>query len=151
QERFLMDTLSALNFFERHFHPVGLPYQYTSVAWTCDVLGAFRLGRHYHRRAMALAATITDPRAEAFAYLGIGSHEECLAHFTDAIAHYRRAITTFRTLGNLYGMSAAASRLAAVLHHLGDFEGARALAEDLTRWGTEASDRQVVAWGMHFL
>jgi class 3 adenylate cyclase/tetratricopeptide (TPR) repeat protein len=151
QERFLMDTLSALNFFERHFHPVGLAYQYTSIAMTCGLLGAFRLGRYYHRRAMALADTIKDPRAEALAHAGIGLHEEFLAHFTDAIAHYRRSITTYRTLGHLRGMGAAAGRLGVVLHNLGDFEGARALAEDVTRWGTEASDRQVVAWGVALL
>jgi tetratricopeptide (TPR) repeat protein len=149
QERFLLAALTGLNFFERHGHAAGLAIQYMCVGLICDVVPAFRVAEHYHRRAVALAERTGHPIAVGVAYLGIAMHEFSLGHLGPALENYQTAAAAFREAGHLRGWGAATQLIGWIFLLRGDVTTASEKAQELIRLGQEASDRQIWVWGLH--
>jgi class 3 adenylate cyclase/tetratricopeptide (TPR) repeat protein len=147
-ERFLLQALTGLSFFERHPHAIGLIYNHMSIGLICDVVPAFGLAERHHQQALAIATENGQPIALGHAHLGMGIHAHAMGRLGAALEHFERSATIFKEIGHIRGWGGATMLRAWVYEDLGDFTHALAYAESVNVIGLESSDPQVRAWGL---
>ena len=147
-ERFLLQAIEGLSFFEQHPHAIGLIYNHMSVGLICDAIPLFRVAERHHTRALAIATETGQPIALGHAMLGMGIHTHSMGALDSAAASYERSAMTFGQIGHIRGWGGATMMRAWTCEDLGDFERAAAHAEAVNAAGAESSDPQVRAWGL---
>ncbi len=147
-ERFLLEALIGLRFYEAHPHAVGLIYNHMSIGLICDVIPNFRLAEAHHRHAVAIASEAEQPVALGHAELGMGIHVHSLGQPLQARSHYQRAAGLFHETGHIRGWGGASMMLAWVCEDLGEFRPALEYANAVCAIGEQSSDPQVRAWGL---
>jgi class 3 adenylate cyclase/tetratricopeptide (TPR) repeat protein len=147
-ERFLLQALTGLSYFERHPYAIGLIYNHMSIGLICDVIPAFRLAEHHHQRAVAIATENGQPIALGHAHLGMGIHAHSMGRLEVALQKYETAATIFKDIGHIRGWGGATMLRAWAYEDLGDFTRALSYADSVSEIGDESSDPQVRAWGL---
>ena len=139
-ERFLLQAIEGLSFFEQHPHAIGLIYNHMSVGLICDAIPLFRVAERHHRRALAIATETGQPIALGHAMLGMGIHAHSMGALDSASDSYERSAMTFGQIGHIRGWGGATMMRAWTCEDLGDFERAAAHAEAVNTAGAESSD-----------
>lgn len=147
-ERFLLQALTGLSYFERHPHAIGLIYNHMSIGLVCDAVSAFGLAQRHHRQALAIATECGQPIALGHAYLGSGIHAYSRSELGEALGHFEKSAAVFREIGHIRGWGGATMMRAWAYEAQGDFERALSYADSVNAVGEEASDPQVRAWGL---
>jgi tetratricopeptide (TPR) repeat protein len=147
-ERFLLQALTGLAYFERRPHAIGLIYNHMAIGLICDVIPAFGLASRHHRRAVEIATGNGQPIALGHAHLGSGIHAHSRGELRTALQEYELTATIFREIRHIRGWGGATMMRAWAYEDLGDFEQALTHAESVSLVGDESSDPQVRAWGL---
>jgi tetratricopeptide (TPR) repeat protein len=147
-ERFFLQALTGLAYFERRPHAIGLIYNHMSIGLICDVIPAFDLAGRHHRRAVEIATGSGQPIALGHAHLGSGIHAHSRGELRTALEEYERTATIFREIGHIRGWGGATMVRAWAYEDLGDFARALTYAESVRLVGDESADPQVRAWGL---
>jgi tetratricopeptide (TPR) repeat protein len=147
-ERFFLQALTGLRYFEEHPHAVGLIYNHMSIGLICDVIPAFGVAERHHRQALAIATENGQPIALGHAHLGTGIHAHCLGRLRTALDHYEQSAAIFHGIGHIRGWGGATMMRAWAYEGLGDFQRALSHADAVRAVGDQSSDPQVRAWGL---
>jgi tetratricopeptide (TPR) repeat protein len=147
-ERFLLQALTGLAFFERRPHAIGLIYNHMSVGLICDVVPLFGLAQRHHDEALAIAIRNGQPLALGHAHLGMGFHAHSLGRLHAALDAYEKSATIFHDIGHIRGWGGATMMRAWACEDRGDFEQALSFADAVSAVGAESSDPQVRSWGL---
>ena len=147
-ERFFLQALEGLSFFERRPHAIGLIYNHMSIGLICDVIPLFGLADWHHRRSLAIATDSGQPIALGHARLGMGIHAHSQGELRRALDEDQKASAIFRQIGHIRGWGGVTMMRAWALEDLGDFQGALPLAEEVISAGDESADPQLGTWGL---
>ena len=150
QERFILDTLKALNLWERIGHPDGSFFGYSGLTVAFDFLGQYALSRRYHHLAMKVAQE-QQPLALGYVRQGLTIHYSWLGLPEKALEHGDKASYYHREAGFLRGWGTANFIMAETLIYQGLVEEAESKVNELLVIGREGGDTQLEAWGLLFL
>jgi tetratricopeptide (TPR) repeat protein len=145
--RGLLDTVLALNVFERAGYEHGVASSSGTLASACDFIPAPRVADHYHRRALSLAERGGNPDLAATLQLQTAMHEHFVGEWDSAFDRYDTVSSATLALGDIRGWAIAAGMTCDLLLERGDLEEALALAQESVRRGVESGDRMALAWG----
>ncbi len=151
QERFILDTLKALNLWERIGHPDGSFFGYSGLTVAFDFLGQYALSRRYHRLAMKVAQEQQQPLALGYVHQGLTAHYSWLGLPEKALEHGDKASYYHREAGFLRGRGTANFLMAETLIYQGLVVEAEAKANEVLVIGREGGDTQLETWGLLFL
>ena len=150
QERFLLNSLKALNIWERLGHPPVSAFGYTGLTITFDFLGLQRLGRAYNNLALKTARGLAHPLALGYAHQGLLNHNNWSGFPARALEHGEKAAHYFREAGFIRGMGTATFMMAEALTNQGYVSRAAVKANEVLEFGREGGDAQLEAWGLFF-
>lgn len=148
-ERFILLSLKMLNVSERKGFSLGIVYGTMGVGLLSDLVSFLWLAGIYHRRAIALAQKIQNPKAISLAYLGLTLHNIALGKYEAAIEYGLKSAKTSRDTGDIHGWGWAMYFVVLSSAHLGNFIDALVYAKDVVRIGREAAFPQVLCWGLY--
>ncbi len=146
--RFFLISLKAVNTAERAGFTSGVVKGLTGLGTISDLVGLFRIGAWYHRRAKGIAETIDHPLAQGLAHVGLTLHHMCLGKWDTALHHARRASHLFRETGDLRGLGCSLYFAAVALAFQGNFEAALQHCDEMARIGEDGADPQVRCWSL---
>jgi class 3 adenylate cyclase/tetratricopeptide (TPR) repeat protein len=149
-EAFLLAALRLLNLSERNALPLGTLQGFASLQGAAAILGLFRIAHYCGRKCLAVADTVADHTAPGWAYVGIAVEHLFLGRPTMALDAGRRSAEAFRTSGywNLQGWAMPTWCVGLAHNALGNFTEASTGAQELTRSGEDANNRQIQCWGL---
>jgi len=148
-ERFILVALRMLNRSERNGFLLGIVTATMAVGLYSDLISFLRLAGIYHRRAIALAQKIQNPKAISTAYFGLTLHNNSLGKYEAAIECGLQSAKTSRETGDIHGWGWVMYEVARASAYLGNFNDALAYANDVVRIGREAAASQVLCWGLY--
>ena len=151
QERFMLDSLKALNIWERIGHPPRSFSGFGALTIAFDFLGLQRLSRAYNNLALKTAHELAHPLALGYAHQGFTNYYTWSGFPTRALEHGLEAARYFREVGFLRGMGTATFMMAEGLSYQGYVKRAEVRAIEVLEFGREGGDAQLEAWGLLFL
>lgn len=148
-ERLFLDALMLLNVSERYNYSFGIARGSMGMGLICDLVPAFWLAEHYHRRAVVLAEQIQHPMLLGLTHLGLGFH---LLHgrgkWDAALEAFMRSAKAYREAGELRQWGAATQMTIWVSRLRGNVSTGLQLSGELIRVGEETGDPEVLGWGL---
>ena len=144
----LLNVLAMLNLAERSLLTVDMARGAAAVGAICDLSSLFRLGEHYHHRAVALAEQSRDPVARGFAYFCQAHHEECVNKWDEALQHHELSAAAYQDGGHMRGWSVPMSSVIRLHIQRGHFARSLQESEKLTQVGKDGADLLVRGWGL---
>ena len=112
-------------------------------------LGNDDLGRTYCEESLRLARELGDKLSIAWAVGNLGNLPfEAEGYNPLSQVRLEEALALFREIGDGFGISHMLRRLAALLGTLGNYAGARRLAEEALALAREAKDKNAAAWAL---
>jgi tetratricopeptide (TPR) repeat protein len=151
QERFMLDSLKALNIWERIGHPPRSFSGFGGLTIAFDFLGLQRLSRAYNNLALKTAHELAHPLALGYAHQGMTNYYNWSGFPTKALEHGHKAAGYFREVGFLRGMGTATFMMAEGLTYQGYVKRAEVRAIEVLEFGLEGGDAQLEAWGLLFV
>ena len=100
-ERSAAIALLVLNDAEASGVAYGMALGSTAVALVCDTMGVFGWAEGYHRRAVAAASRIDQPRLLGIAYFASAYHQQYIGNWKLALEGYQRAADILWRIGEL--------------------------------------------------
>jgi tetratricopeptide (TPR) repeat protein len=151
QERFMLDTLKALNLWERIGYPAEYYFGYTGLTVAFGFFGLYALARRYHHLAMKVARKLEHPLALGYAHQGSALHYSWLGLPEKVLEHGAEAVHYHRAAGFLRGQGQATFMMAETLAYQGLVKEAEPMANEVLVIGREGGDAQLEAWGLLFV
>ena len=152
-ERFLLATLTSLNFSERKGHLSGIVSESASMVMICYFFYLFRLGKLFLRRAVVLAKQTQDPSALVIVHLILAFTENNAGRLDRAIEDGLKGIEIGRKSGywNLALWGYLNNLVSMAYYYRGDIRNCLTIAHKMVRYGQDANDPTIVTVGLFCL
>jgi tetratricopeptide (TPR) repeat protein len=152
-ERFLLTTLTSLNFSEENGYLPGVVSELASLVVIAYFFSFFRLAGFFLKRTVALAKDVQHPATAIIVYMVRSISEGIIGPLTEAVEDGLRGAELARRTGywhlNLWAYSNSFACIA--YGNQGDFKTTRRLAEELVRFGQDANDPDISCTGLSYL
>jgi class 3 adenylate cyclase/tetratricopeptide (TPR) repeat protein len=148
-ERTLLDVLLSLNISESVSSPLPQTISRAGVAELLCMVPMSRTAGWYERTALRAAEQSDDPRARAYAYIGLAARAFWLTgEWGSSIIHFQEANTIFRSVADTHEWAGFTAGLAHLLADCGELDEGLALVREVAQVGLETGDRAAEAWGL---
>jgi len=148
RERFLLNVVMGLNFYERIGFASGIARGLMAIGLICDFFSKFFIANRYHIYAIAVAEQTQNPHDKALCYLGQAIHEDFIGNWDKAIELYQRAAAYFNKTGDLHKWANPMIMCAELYLLKGEFKHSIKLSQNVVQAGKETADKQALGWGL---
>jgi len=146
-EGFLLATIRFLNRAEQNKFLLGMGRGFAAFGVILDFAQAFGIAESYHRRALALAQQLQNPRVTDVAHYMMGLHVLLQGKLDLALEHVAQAATAGQESGELRQWGFDMMAIGEILYYRGDLDHARQQGTALVHLGQDAVARQLEAMG----
>ena len=148
QERLLLMILRVANLAQRTGVAELVAKTQSAIGFGLDGVGARRVARRYHRRAVAIAERFDLAPTLAFARNMHALHHFFEGRWPEAEAGFLSALDAADKVGDLVLWADAGVLLCELWNETGDFDRALALADEMIKRGREAALQPALRWGL---
>jgi class 3 adenylate cyclase/tetratricopeptide (TPR) repeat protein len=146
-EGWLLATIRLLNRSEQQNFLRGMGRGFGALGTVFDVSQAYGIAESYHRRALAIAQQVHDPRVTDVTGSCMALHELILGKLDRALEHSARAAAAAQESGNLPLWGFDIQFVGATLTYAGDLNHALEQGRTLVQVGQDADALQLECWG----
>jgi tetratricopeptide (TPR) repeat protein len=146
-ERFMLDTLLALNLAERINHNEQIIFGYTFLGGALAFVGLYGLAERYARYALALAEKMDNPGALGDVYHIMAVNASWQGQAEKAIKVGRVATKLLRETGSIHDWGNANLVVVEASVYISKYALAIPISDEMIEVGKESGDLQVLAWG----
>jgi class 3 adenylate cyclase/tetratricopeptide (TPR) repeat protein len=146
-EGWLLATIRLLNRSEQQNFLRGMGRGFGALGTIFDVSQAYGIAESYHRRALAIAQQVHDPRVTDITASCMALHELILGKLDRALEYSTQAAAVAQESGNLPLWGFDIQFVGATLTYTGDLNHALEKGRTLVQVGQDAAALQLECWG----
>ena len=146
-ERFMLDTLLALNLAEQINHTERIIYGSTFFGGAFVFVGLYGLADRYAQYALALAEELDQPGLMGDVYHVQAASAAWKGQSEKAIEIGGLAVNLLRETGSIHDWGNANLVVNEATVHIGRYDSVIPVADEMIKVGQESGDLQVLAWG----
>ena len=146
-ERFMLDTLLALNLAEQINHTERIIYGSTFFGGAFVFVGLYGLADRYAQHALALAEKLDQPGLLGDVYHVQAASASWKGQSEKAIEIGGLAVKLLRETGSIHDWGNANLVVNEAIVHVGRYDSVIPVADEMIKVGQDGGDLQVLAWG----